>query len=87
MGGLLKVSSPKSSYSPASTPVAAAPTPAASAAIPAPEPVDPQAKASERRVEAMTKESRGKSGLIVTSDRGILSASDWVPQRKSLLGE
>ena len=87
MGGLFKVSSPKSTYSPAPAPVAATPAPAPTPVIPASQPVDPQAQASERRVEAMTKESRGKSGLIVTSDRGLLSPSGWVPQRKSLLGE
>ncbi|MFO1112554.1 MAG: hypothetical protein U1E35_01300 [Rhodospirillales bacterium] len=29
----------------------------------------------------------GRAGTITTSDRGLLTPVDWLPERKSLLGE
>lgn len=63
-----------------------APTPSASSATPTAQ-VDTAEQEREQRVEALRRQRAGREGTITTSDRGLLSSADWVPQRKSLLGE
>lgn len=48
---------------------------------------DPEEAERKRRLAAIDRRRRGRAGTIVTSDRGILEPSDWVPRRKNLLGE
>lgn len=74
MGGLFKAKTPSS---PQVTPSAAAATAAAAA----------EAAESERRKEALARARTGRAGTITTSDRGLLTTADWLPERKSLLGE
>ena len=75
MGGLFQAPKPKTTIQPA------APPPAATA--PAPETV-----ASEIRVENRASATRGMSGTIATSARGLLgSMPDFVTTRRNLLGE
>lgn len=55
---------------------------------PPPEPVDDTAaKEREERIESLVRRRRGREATIATSPRGLLTAADWVPRRKSLLGE
>ena len=74
MGGLINPPSPSSRSIPAPTP---APLPA--------ENTDQADR--QRRVDAFARQRAGRAGTIVTSPRGLLMTSDWVPTRKSLLGE
>lgn len=57
----------------------------------APEPVQPDNSAEEEaraeRLEDMTRRRRGRGSTIATSPRGLFALNDWVPKRKSLLGE
>jgi len=59
--------------------------------VPAPPPLpaaaDPEEEARKKRIEEIDRRRRGRSGTIATSSRGLLSLSDNLPQRKSLLGE
>lgn len=86
MGGLFKAitpSTPKASQSTSTTttqPVQT--TTAATTEAEAPEPSE-----SERRKEALTRRQSGRIGTIATSSRGLLTTSEWIPTRKSLLGE
>lgn len=86
MGGLFKAITPPTpkasqSTSQQATPVATT-SPAATPQAEAPEPSE-----SERRKEALTQRQSGRVGTIATSSRGLLTAADWIPARKSLLGE
>lgn len=58
---------------------------------PAPEPVEIKDTSGEderkRRLEDLDRRRRGRQGMITTSQRGLFETKDWVPQRKSLLGE
>ncbi|MDX9863104.1 MAG: hypothetical protein RBS99_19520 [Rhodospirillales bacterium] len=55
---------------------------------PPPEPVDDTAARQRReRIEALVRRRRGREATVATSSRGLLEAADWVPRRKSLLGE
>jgi hypothetical protein len=72
MGGLINPPSPPSSK----------PTP-----TPTPLPQDVEQADRQRRVDALARQRAGRAGTIVTSPRGLLLTSDWVPTRKSLLGE
>lgn len=54
---------------------------------PAPEVVDPAIEEEKARLESMDRRRRGRSGTIVTSDRGLLETNEARPQKKSLLGE
>jgi len=76
MGGLFKAKTPSS---PQVTQTAAS-TAAAAAA-------DADAAERERRKEALARARTGRAGTITTSDRGLLTPVDWLPERKSLLGE
>lgn len=52
--------------------------------------IDDGAGETKRRLEAIARRRRGRSGTIVTSARGVrglLTAAAAVPKRKSLLGE
>lgn len=86
MGGLFKAitpPTPKASQSSSQqTTSAATTTPAATTQAEAPE-----ASESERRKEALTRRQSGRVGTIATSSRGLLTAAEWIPARKSLLGE
>ena len=74
MGGLLKAPSP-------STPQSAA------AAAPVAAVVQSGQSDRQRRLDALARQRAGRSGTIVTSARGLLTSAEWMPQRKSLLGE
>ncbi len=93
MGGLFKAPKPKIIPPPSPTPALAAPAPAPYVApatvISAPPPSPPaEAAASEARVENRTRATRGMSGTIATSARGLLgSMPDFITTRRSLLGE
>ena len=63
-------------------PSPSAPTPS----HPAPE-ADPKEAERQRRLEALERKRRNRSGTITTSPSGLLALSDWAPKRKSLLGE
>jgi hypothetical protein len=84
MGGLFKAITPP-------TPKAQSnPQPAAQAATPTAATTEadaPAASESERRKEALTRRQSGRVGTIATSSRGLLTTADWIPTRKSLLGE
>ena len=63
-----------------------------SPSVPAPAPaVEPDNSAEEeerqRRLDELDRRRRGRRGMITTSPRGLFDLKDWVPQRKSLLGE
>jgi hypothetical protein len=58
------------------------PTYTAPAPVPA---TDPEAEARKQREEAMARNRRGRSGMVATSERGVLSQGQ--PAGKSLLGE
>jgi hypothetical protein len=73
MGGFLKVPSPSK---PSSAPV-----------VPASAAVDPEQTERQRRLDALARQRAGRAGTIATSSRGVLIPTDWLPQRKSLLGE
>jgi hypothetical protein len=82
MGGMFKAITP--------------PTPKATQSV-----VQPQAQApsqvqatattveveKERRKEALARQHSGRAGTIATSPRGLLLPAEWLPARKSLLGE
>lgn len=72
MGGLINPPSPPSSK----------PTP-----TPPAQDQDTEQADRQRRVDALARQRAGRAGTIVTSPRGLLMTSDWVPTRKSLLGE
>lgn len=55
--------------------------------VPHPQVTAPSNLEQQIRDEATRRRQRGKLGTIKTSHRGLLSLSDWAPQRKSLLGE
>lgn len=56
--------------------------------MPAPEPVpDYGAEEQKARVDAIERRRRGRSGTIVTSDRGLVRTNTNVPKKKTLLGE
>ena len=61
-----------------------APAPAAETVV---EENTEEEEAREERLEDMARRRRGRSSTISTSDRGLFSQNDWVPRRKSLLGE
>lgn len=65
------------------------PSPPSSRPTPAPTPPPPNAEQADRqqRVDALARQRAGRAGTIVTSPRGLPTTSDWVPTRKSLLGE
>ena len=98
MGSLTSKPKAPASYAPAPQVVyytpAPAPAPSASAPAPAtptpdtsqPAPVSDETK-SAVRAENLLKRSRSRLGTILTGFTGILSQSDLVPQRKTLLGE
>jgi len=44
-------------------------------------------KARRERLDLMDRRRRGRGATIATSPRGLLVIEDWVPRRKSLLGE
>ena len=48
---------------------------------------DPAEEEKKRRLEALGRRRRGRSGTIATSARGLLELSDNTSRRKSLLGE
>jgi hypothetical protein len=73
MGGLLKAPSPSTPQSAAAAPVAAV--------------VESDQSDRQRRLDALARQRAGRSGTIVTSARGLLTSAEWLPQRKSLLGE
>ena len=83
MGGIIKAitpPSPKPSQTqsqPQQQPLPQSPAATAQAA----------AAESERRKEALVRQRSGRAGTIATSSRGLLTAADWLPARKSLLGE
>lgn len=84
MGGMLKAitpSSPKPSQTYVQPQQQAQPQTAAAATAQA------TAAESERRKEALVRQRSGRTGTIATSSRGLLTAADWLPARKSLLGE
>lgn len=62
-------------------------------APPPPPPLPPQptddaaAKERQERIDALLRRRRGREATIATSPRGLLAAADWMPRRKSLLGE
>jgi len=56
-------------------------------AAPTPAVVDTAAEDRKRRLEALERQRAGRAGTITTSSRGLLMQADWVPERKSLLGE
>lgn len=85
MGGLFKAitpPTPKASQSNSQSVAQPVATPAAAAEADA-----PTASESERRKEALTRRQSGRVGTIATSSRGLLTTADWIPTRKSLLGE
>jgi len=56
--------------------------------IPEPPPLpDPDAQDRERRLEALERRRRGRTGLIATSPRGLLSTKNSGSSGKTLLGE
>ena len=84
MGGMLKAitpSSPKSSQTQSQSPPPAQPQTAAAAAAVT------EAAQTQHRQEALTRVRAGRAGTIATSSRGLLTAAEWMPTRKSLLGE
>ena len=54
-------------------------------AVPLPYPVNPEDSERQRRLDALARQRA--AGTIATSSRGLLASVDWLPQRKSLLGE
>ncbi len=91
------VPQPQIIYVPAAAPVSAPPpvattgssatqtetdTPAGGTDTPTPE-----EEQAGQRVESLLQRRRGRFGTILTGFRGILSPSDAMPQRKTLLGE
>lgn len=75
MGGLFKAKTP-------SSPQVSQPTTSTTTAA-----VDAAAAERERRKEALERARTGRAGTITTSERGLLTPVDWLPERKSLLGE
>lgn len=63
------------------------PSPPSSKPAPTPPAEDTEQADRQRRVDALARQRAGRAGTIVTSPRGLLMTSDWVPTRKSLLGE
>jgi len=59
--------------------------------LPAPPPLpvvaDPEIEARKKRLDEIERRRRGRPGTIATSPRGLLSLTDNLPRRKSLLGE
>ncbi|MBK8174225.1 MAG: hypothetical protein IPK66_02730 [Rhodospirillales bacterium] len=49
--------------------------------------VDTASEERQRRLDALERARAGRAGTITTSPRGMLVTAEWVPQRKSLLGE
>lgn len=76
MGGLIKAPSTKATTAAAASVDTSAQTAAAA-----------EKAAQERRIAALEQQRAGRAGTITTSDRGLLDTADWVPQRKTLLGE
>ncbi len=74
MGGFLKIPTPSTQSTP-------------SVATTSSSTVDAEKAARQRRVEALERQQAGRAGTITTTSRGLLLPSDWIPQRKSLLGE
>lgn len=72
MGGLIKATTPPSPKLPQPQAVAQ---------------VDTVAAERDRRKEALARQRSGRAGTITTSSRGLLTAAEWLPERKSLLGE
>lgn len=63
-------------------------TPAPAPPAPEPTPADDSAeKERQERIEALVRRRRGREATIATSPRGLLDMTDWLPRRKSLLGE
>lgn len=84
MGGMLKAiapSSPKSSQNQSPPQQQAQPQAAATAAAVT------EATERQHRQDALARVRAGRAGTIATSSRGLLTAADWLPTRKSLLGE
>lgn len=77
MGGFLRPPKPPKSS-------ASAPVPVVQPAAPVPSSTAVQQQA---RLEALARLRRGLVGTIATSPRGLLSQTDALPYRKSLLGE
>jgi hypothetical protein len=80
MGGLFKAITPSSPKAPQAQaqvqPQSAAAAPAAAVEAD-----------KERRKEALQRQRSGRAGTIATSPRGLLTQAEWLPARKSLLGE
>lgn len=62
-----------------------------SPSVPAPVVEEPKDTTEEderqRRLEDLDRRRRGRRGMVTTSPRGLFATKDWIPQRKSLLGE
>jgi hypothetical protein len=69
---------------PAPVPNQPAPPPVAMPAEP--DKPDPEAQASETRVQNLLRRRRGRAGTVETSWRGVLEQSPAAPSRKNLLG-
>lgn len=66
------------------------PSPQPVASLPDPDPVeevDPDEAEREAREAAQDRRSRGRSGTVFTSWRGVLLERPDLPRRKTLLGE
>lgn len=48
---------------------------------------DPDAEDRKLRLETIGRHRRGRSGMIKTSEKGILNLSSITPNHKTLLGE
>jgi len=75
MGGFMKIATPST------------PSPAPVVAAPAAATVNTEQADRQRRLDALSRQRAGRAGTIATSSRGLLIPTDWMPQRKSLLGE
>lgn len=54
---------------------------------PLPPGLDAEEEAQQRRLEAIKRRRKGRSGLVVTSSRGLLDKAESDTNRKTLLGE
>mgnify|MGYP001806695722 CR=1 FL=1 len=59
--------------------------PSAPAPAPLPAATDPEEEARKQRLETMARNRRGRSGMVATSERGVLNPVSGAT--KSLLGE